>query len=109
MLDGTTGTDDKIEDPGANRSTVCDILEKEDTASALVVEPTVTAVEMHPGEILLAYSDGVTEPENDYGEFGEERLIELVRENRDLPLARITEIVTAAVSAENGWRPATSS
>jgi sigma-B regulation protein RsbU (phosphoserine phosphatase) len=45
----------------------------------------------------VAYSDGVTEPENDYGEFGEERLIQLVRLNRQLPLARITEVVTAAV------------
>ncbi len=55
------------------------------------------AVEMHPGEIFLAYSDGVTEPENDFGEFGEHRLIDLVRENRDLPLPQISQIVTAAV------------
>jgi sigma-B regulation protein RsbU (phosphoserine phosphatase) len=55
------------------------------------------AVEMHPGEIFLAYSDGVTEPENDFGEFGEQRLIDLVRENRDLPLAQISQIVTLAV------------
>ena len=54
-------------------------------------------VQFFPGDVLVAYSDGVTEPENDYGEFGEERLIELVRENRHLPLERITEIVTAAV------------
>jgi phosphoserine phosphatase RsbU/P len=54
-------------------------------------------VQLRPGEIFLAYSDGVTEPENDFGEFGEERLIELVQENRDLPLARISELVTAAV------------
>ena len=54
-------------------------------------------VPLRRGEIFLAYSDGVTEPENDFGEFGEHRLIELVRENRQLPLARITEIVTAAV------------
>lgn len=58
--------------------------------------PEATA-QLRRGDIFLAYSDGVTEPENDYGEFGEERLIELVRENRHLPLARITEIVTAAV------------
>ena len=50
-----------------------------------------------PGRDFLAYTDGVTEPENDFGEFGEQRLIELLRENRDLPLARISEIVTAAV------------
>jgi len=55
------------------------------------------SVEMHPGEIFLAYSDGVTEPENDFGEFGEQRLIDLVRENRQLPLAEISQIVTIAV------------
>jgi sigma-B regulation protein RsbU (phosphoserine phosphatase) len=55
------------------------------------------AVEMQPGEIFLAYSDGVTEPENDFGEFGEQRLIDLVRENRDLPLPQISQIVTMAV------------
>jgi sigma-B regulation protein RsbU (phosphoserine phosphatase) len=55
------------------------------------------AVEMQPGEIFLAYSDGVTEPENDFGEFGEQRLIDLVRDNRDLPLAQISQTVTMAV------------
>jgi len=54
-------------------------------------------VQLQRGDLLIAYSDGVTEPENDYGEFGEERLIQIVRENRHLPLVRITEIVTAAV------------
>jgi sigma-B regulation protein RsbU (phosphoserine phosphatase) len=54
-------------------------------------------VQLCPGDLLVAYSDGVTEPENDYGEFGEERLIQLVRANRHLPLERITEIVTTAV------------
>ena len=53
--------------------------------------------EMHPGEIFLAYSDGVTEPENDFGEFGEARLIDIVRENRHLPLPQISQIVTMAV------------
>jgi sigma-B regulation protein RsbU (phosphoserine phosphatase) len=56
-----------------------------------------TAVELRAGDLFVAYSDGVTEPENDYGEFGEERLIQLVKANRHLPLERITEIVTAAV------------
>ncbi|HTS36229.1 MAG TPA: SpoIIE family protein phosphatase [Candidatus Solibacter sp.] len=55
------------------------------------------SVEMHAGEIFIAYSDGVTEPENDFGEFGEQRLIDLVRENRSQPLPRISELVTAAV------------
>src|SRR5262249_52108057 len=54
-------------------------------------------VQMNPGEILVAFSDGITEPENEFGEFGEERLIELLHENRHLPLARISEVVIAAV------------
>ncbi len=56
-----------------------------------------TTVQLRRGDIFIAYSDGVTEPENDYGEFGEARLLQVVRENRDLPLTRITELVTAAV------------
>jgi len=55
------------------------------------------SVEMHPGEVFVAYSDGVTEPENDFGEFGEQRLIDLVRDNRDLPLEQISQLVTSAV------------
>ena len=54
-------------------------------------------VDMHPGEIFVAYSDGVTEPENDFGEFGEQRLVDLVRQNRNLPLAQISQTVTTAV------------
>ena len=37
------------------------------------------------GDILIAYSDGVTEPENDFGEFGEARLLEVVRRRGLLP------------------------
>ncbi len=55
------------------------------------------SVALRGGELFLAYSDGVTEPENDFGEFGESRLIDLVWKNRELPLARICEIVTSAV------------
>ena len=55
------------------------------------------SVEMHPGEIFIAYSDGVTEPENEFGEFGEDRLIDLVGANRHLPLVQISQAVTSAV------------
>ncbi|MFZ0773775.1 MAG: SpoIIE family protein phosphatase [Candidatus Sulfotelmatobacter sp.] len=55
------------------------------------------SVEMHPGEIFIAYSDGVTEPENEFGEFGEGRLIDLVSANRHLPLLQISDAVTSAV------------
>jgi len=55
-------------------------------------------VPMRPGDIFFAFSDGVTEPENEFGEFGEERLIELIQLHREEPLVRITEIVTTAVT-----------
>jgi phosphoserine phosphatase RsbU/P len=54
-------------------------------------------IHLRAGDIIMAYSDGVTEPENDFGEFGEQRLIDLVRENRELSLIEITELVTSAV------------
>jgi len=54
-------------------------------------------IRMEPGDIFVAFSDGVTEPENEFGEFGEERLIEVIRENRHLPLDRISESVITAV------------
>ena len=53
--------------------------------------------QLRPGDIFVAYSDGITEPENEFGEFGEQRLLDLVRENRSRPLTEITELVTAAV------------
>jgi len=57
-----------------------------------------SSVHMEPGDIFVAYSDGITEPENEFGEFGEERLIELIQRHRDQPLARISDIVTGAVA-----------
>ncbi|MGH9597167.1 MAG: PP2C family protein-serine/threonine phosphatase, partial [Edaphobacter sp.] len=54
---------------------------------------------MQPGDILVAYSDGVTEPENDFGEFGEERLMEVVSRYRDQPLHVISTQVMAALDA----------
>ncbi len=56
-----------------------------------------STIDLRPGEVLIAYSDGITEPENDFGEFGEARLLQVVKENRDLPLARISEFVISTV------------
>ncbi len=55
------------------------------------------SVELHSQDLFVAYSDGITEPENEYGEFGEARLLEILQANQHLPLARLSEIVTAAV------------
>jgi sigma-B regulation protein RsbU (phosphoserine phosphatase) len=85
MLLGENGSIHRLEDGGTVVGLFDDISYDEGS------------VQLRTGDIFLAYSDGVTEPENDFGEFGEPRLIELVQENRELPLHRIAEIVTAAV------------
>ncbi len=56
-------------------------------------------LQMKSGDILVAYSDGVTEPENDFGDFGEERLMEVVRRYRDRPLSVISGQVMQALDA----------
>ncbi len=54
---------------------------------------------MQSGDILVAYSDGVTEPENDFGDFGETRLLEVVARYRDHPLHVISAQVMLALDA----------
>ena len=54
-------------------------------------------IELYPGDIFIAFSDGITEPENEFGEFGEDRLIETVAAHRHQPLERVTEHVISAV------------
>jgi sigma-B regulation protein RsbU (phosphoserine phosphatase) len=54
-------------------------------------------ITLNPGDIVVAYSDGITEPENDFGEFGEGRLTQIVQENRDLGLPRISDAILNAV------------
>lgn len=54
-------------------------------------------LELIPGDIVVWYTDGITEPENEYGEmFGEERLIELlVRSNARSDRELLEEIARA--------------
>jgi sigma-B regulation protein RsbU (phosphoserine phosphatase) len=56
-------------------------------------------IQMTSGDILVAYSDGVTEPENDFGDFGEARLMEVVARYRDEPLHVISAQVMLALDA----------
>jgi sigma-B regulation protein RsbU (phosphoserine phosphatase) len=56
-------------------------------------------LQMQSGDVLVCYSDGVTEPENDFGEFGEERLMEVVMRYRDQPLHVISSQVMQALDA----------
>jgi sigma-B regulation protein RsbU (phosphoserine phosphatase) len=60
-------------------------------------------VELHSGDLLVCYTDGITEPENEYGEmFGEERLIELVSKNADRDDHRVIDAVMDAVRQWTG-------
>jgi len=55
-------------------------------------------VELLPGDVFAAFTDGVTEPEDSHEEqFGAERLIELLVQNSERPLDEIVRIVMAAV------------
>ena len=55
-------------------------------------------VELRAGDLLVAFTDGIVEPENEYGEpFGEDKLVELLvrygeRESQEI-IARIMETV----------------
>ena len=57
-----------------------------------------STIAIEPGDIFVAFTDGVTEPENKSGEFGEERLIGLIREHRHEPLSRIGDVITGSVA-----------
>jgi phosphoserine phosphatase RsbU/P len=57
-------------------------------------------IDLNIGDLLLAYTDGIVESINEYGEeFGEERLVQLVRKNRHLDANAIkTAIVDDVIS-----------
>jgi sigma-B regulation protein RsbU (phosphoserine phosphatase) len=58
-------------------------------------------VEMQQGDTLVAYTDGIIEPENAYGEmFGEERLQELLVKHARTDS---TEIIARTMEAVNQW------
>jgi sigma-B regulation protein RsbU (phosphoserine phosphatase) len=57
-------------------------------------------LQLELGDLLLFYTDGITEPENEYGEmFGEERLIELLIRHADRSNAEIIQHILDAVNA----------
>jgi len=59
---------------------------------------TESSVDLRPGDLLVFFSDGITEPENEYGEmFGEERLIELLAKNSERPENEIINLVLESV------------
>jgi phosphoserine phosphatase len=56
------------------------------------------ALELSPGDILAVMTDGIYEYENPSEEqFGESRVEEIVRQNREAPMSRLVERIVAAV------------
>jgi phosphoserine phosphatase RsbU/P len=63
-------------------------------------------VQLRPGDLLLAYTDGVTEAENADGEeFGEARLQEVLTDSAGLPAAKIRDEIVRRVLAWCEGRP----
>jgi len=59
--------------------------------------------ELHPGDTLLLYSDGVTEAGADIGDdFGEERLIHALRVNQRQPAQPLVEAIVHDVQEFSG-------
>jgi sigma-B regulation protein RsbU (phosphoserine phosphatase) len=55
-------------------------------------------IDLQSGDLLVCFTDGITEPENEYGEmFGEERLIDLIAKNSHRSEEQIIELVLESV------------
>ncbi len=66
-------------------------------------ESTTGEVDLGPGDLLAVYSDGVTEAfSDDDEEFGEERLISILRRHQGQPLLPFVRSVIAAVQEWSG-------
>lgn len=60
-------------------------------------------VDLEPGDVFLAFTDGLTEPENIYGEeFGEERLLEVAKRALNSPLEVMVQEIYRSVSDWTG-------
>jgi len=60
-------------------------------------------IALEPGDLLVFFTDGVTEPENEYGEmFGEERFLDLLVRNAHLGEEEIVRVVIESVRAWTG-------
>jgi serine phosphatase RsbU (regulator of sigma subunit) len=64
------------------------------------------SITMHPGDVIVIYSDGITDATNSSGElFGAERFESAVREHRGEPAAALVEAVFEAVADHAGDTP----
>jgi serine phosphatase RsbU (regulator of sigma subunit) len=64
------------------------------------------AVKLHPGDTIIFYTDGVTEAMNeDYDEFGVDRLTVVGKNMRKMSPAEIVDAITEAVAEHAGGTP----
>jgi uncharacterized protein YndB with AHSA1/START domain len=69
-------------------------------------ECSVTEVELNPGDVLVIYSDGVSEAMNAEGSlYGEARLIDAIRAGRAMPAGQLLEAIVADVERFCGRAP----
>jgi phosphoserine phosphatase RsbU/P len=55
-------------------------------------------VDLKSGDLLVCFTDGITEPENEYGEmFGEERLVDVISKNSHRSEEQIIQLVLESV------------
>jgi sigma-B regulation protein RsbU (phosphoserine phosphatase) len=58
------------------------------------------SVTLRRGDLLVCYTDGITEPENSYGgEFGEDRLIQVIQGVYNRPTREVAQAILQAVEA----------
>lgn len=60
-------------------------------------------VRLERGDLLVCFTDGISEPENEYGEmFGEDQLTDLVLRNASKPEAELLKVIIEAVEKWTG-------
>ncbi len=58
---------------------------------------------MKPGDLLVCFTDGISEPENEYGEmYGEERLVDLICKNAHLTDTQLVNLIIESVERWTG-------
>ena len=63
----------------------------------------IEQAQLHPGDLLIIYTDGVTEAPNSMGEeFGEDRLVQIARDNCALPFDDLLAKIQASVQEFSG-------
>jgi serine phosphatase RsbU (regulator of sigma subunit) len=74
------------------------------TALALFEEPELydTALELAPGEVLCAFTDGLIEARHDSDMFGSDRVAELLRRHGHLPVDELAALICESVRAFHG-------